>query len=255
MKIGICCDEPGHIPLVPAVGGDFAELHFGNTARQSEEDYARVGEALAKTGLQAEAMNCFIPGDFKLCTLESYGPLELFIRQGMARARALGTQIVVFGSSGARRLPEGWTKAEGWQKIAPFARLAGEIAAEYGVTIAIEPLKYGECTTVNTLREGLEFLQLAGHPNFRLLADAYHMAENGEDFADILAAGESLRHCHIAKPGDRGFPRPDDGFDYSPFFAALRRIGYQGRLSIEADDPIDLDRIRASVAYIKKLTA
>jgi sugar phosphate isomerase/epimerase len=33
------------------------------------------------------------------------------------------------------------------------------------------------------------------------------------------------------------FPLKWDEFDYAPFFANLRRIGYAGRISVEASSP------------------
>ena len=38
----------------------------------------------------------------------------------------------------------------------------------------------------------------------------------------------------MANPQGRVFPLTWDEFDYAPFFATLRAIGYSGRMSIEA---------------------
>jgi len=80
-------------------------------------------------------------------------------------------------------------------------------------------------------------MNLAAHPNVRLLADMFHMARNGEDMQDITLAGTDLRHCHIASPEGRMYPMPGDGGNdtYAAFFAALRAIDYAGRMTIEAD--------------------
>ncbi|MGN0743366.1 MAG: hypothetical protein ACI4L8_11975, partial [Candidatus Fimadaptatus sp.] len=66
-------------------------------------------------------------------------------------------------------------------------------------------------------------------------ADGFHMAEMGEGPQAIEDAGaELMRHCHIANPDGRTYPQPDDAWDYAPFFASLKRIGYTGGVSIEA---------------------
>jgi len=189
---------------------------------------------LEEHNLRCEALNSFIPGEFSLCSLGDDRALKEYLRQGFTRMKALGAGIVVFGSSGARKLPEGWPKPEGWRRLAPVLRMAGTLAARYGVTIAIEPLREAECNCVNTLREGLALMERTGHPRVRLLADMFHMGENGEDFDDILLAGGKLVHCHIGRPGARTWPMPGDGYDYAPFFSALREIGYDGRVSVEA---------------------
>jgi len=257
MKIGLC--GPAFAgALAKASGCDYLELNFTTVARQSEEDFTQTKQALAEGGLPCEVMNCFIPGDFKLVSPElDKSALEAYLAQGFSRAKELGVEIVVFGSAGARKLPEGMAKPAGWDILAPIYRLAGDCAAKVGIVIAIEPLSYHECNAVNTLRDGMALMKLAGHPNVRLLADMYHMGENGENMADILDVGADLRHCHIGKPDGRVFPMPGDGYDYKPFFNALRGINYVGRLSIEASPPNDdiQEDLPKCVALLREFSA
>jgi sugar phosphate isomerase/epimerase len=79
-------------------------------------------------------------------------------------------------------------------------------------------------------------------PNFQLMVDFYHLASEKEDPAIIIRAGAHIRHLHVANPQGRVFPRRWDEYDYAPFFATLRQIGYAGRISVEAstqDFPAD----------------
>jgi len=252
MRIGLCASAD-QAARAKAAGCDYIEPNFTTVARMSETEFAQAAAALEAAGLRAEAMNCFIPGDFKLFALEEGEALEAYIRAGMARAKALGTQIIVFGSGGARRLPEGVEKAEGVQKLARWFALAGELAAQAGLTVVVEPLRYGEDNAVNTLLEGLALMERVNLPGLRLLADMYHMGMNGEDYADILRAGADLRHSHIANPAGRKYPLPGDGYDYAPFFAALRGIGYAGRLSIEASPVNGPEDLPVCVEYLRSL--
>jgi len=71
-------------------------------------------------------------------------------------------------------------------------------------------------------------------PNFQLMVDFYHLASVKEDPAIILRARDHIRHLHMANPEGRIFPRTPTEYDYQPFFAALRTIGYSGRISVEA---------------------
>ena len=41
----------------------------------------------------------------------------------------------------------------------------------------------------------------------------------------------------MANPQGRVFPLKWDQFDYAPFFANMRKIGYAGRISVEASSP------------------
>ena len=252
MKIGVCVSAD-QAARAKAAGCDYIELNFTTVARLSEAEFAQTVAALEAAGLRAEAMNCFIPGDFKLYGLKDGAQLKQYIQKGMARARALGTEIVVFGSGRARRLPKGVEKPEGLQKLVPWFTLAGELAAEAGLTVVIEPLQYREDNAVNTLLEGLALMRQVDVPGLRLLADMYHMGCNSEDYADILQVGADLRHCHIANPAGRKYPLPGDGYGYGPFFSALRGINYAGRLSIEASPVNGPEDLPVCVAYLKQL--
>ena len=66
------------------------------------------------------------------------------------------------------------------------------------------------------------------------MIDFYHLASEGEDPAIVLRAREHIRHLHMANPQGRVFPLAWDEFDYAPFFANLRAIGYDQRISVEA---------------------
>ena len=252
MKIGFCASA-NEAARAKAAGCEYIELNFTTVARMSEEEFAAAAAALEAAGLQSEAMNCFIPGDFNLYTLEDGAALEAYMRAGMARAKALGTEVIVFGSAGARKLPAGVSKPDGVQKLLPWFKLAGELAAEAGLTIVIEPLNTGEDNAVNTLLEGIELMNQADLPGLRVLADMYHMGLNGEDYAGVPLAGADLRHTHIANPAGRKYPLPGDGYDYAPFFSALRQINYAGRLSIEASPVNGPEDLPVCVEYLRSL--
>ena len=79
-----------------------------------------------------------------------------------------------------------------------------------------------------------ELVNAVNDPNFQLMIDFYHLASEREDPAIVLTAREHLRHLHMANPQGRVFPLAWDEYDYAPFFASLRRIGYDKRISIEA---------------------
>lgn len=69
------------------------------------------------------------------------------------------------------------------------------------------------------------------------LCDYYHMYNENEPMSNIVAAGDWIRHAHISCADKaRSYPALNDGFDYGAFFTALRKIGYDDRLSLECFD-------------------
>jgi sugar phosphate isomerase/epimerase len=142
-------------------------------------------------------------------------------------------------------VPDGFPKEEAFKQLVAFGKRIVPEARAQGITVVIEPLRSQESNIINTAREGFELVKAVGDPNFELLIDFYHLASEKEDPAIILEAREHLRHLHVANPQGRVFPLTWDEFDYAPFFANLRRIGYVGRISIEAssrDIPTDAPR-------------
>ena len=74
------------------------------------------------------------------------------------------------------------------------------------------------------------------------MIDFYHLASEHEDPSIIQRASAHIRHLHMANPTGRVFPRKWEEFDYAPFFAALQKIGYDKRISVEASTPDFPDR-------------
>ena len=99
--------------------------------------------------------------------------------------------------------------------------------------MAVEPLRRQETNTINSAAEGLAWVQAVGHPNFQLMVDFYHLASEKEDPAILVKAKKEIRHIHIANPTGRVFPLSAEEYDYSGFFDNLRKIKYQGGISVE----------------------
>lgn len=233
MKFGICTDLM-NAPAAAAAGFDYVEGAMTAVATADDAAFERMAEAVAKSGLKTEAMNVMLPGTFRLTGEHAdLGPVRDYLARGYARAARLGACVQVFGSSGARNFPAGFPKERAMEQLAGFVRLAAEMAAPYGIRLAVEPLNPGECNIVNTVTEALSLADLAGLPSVGVLADWYHMAVQGEGGEGMLRAGARLLHCHIANPEGRRFPLPGDGADFSVFFGALKAIGYTGRVSVE----------------------
>ena len=253
MKLGVCCSAE-EAAWAKESGCEYIELNFTNVTDMDNQAFAAAKAAMEAAGMKSEAMNCFIPKRFPLMTLDDLGELEAYMYKGFGRAKEMGTEIVVFGSAGARVRPEGISKEEGIGVLAPIFALAGRVAKEHGMRIAIEPLSYTECNAVNTLRDGMALAKAANN-EVELLADMYHVARNEEDFDDILLAADILIHTHIARPEGRKYPMPGDGYDYAPFFAALKKVGYQGRLSVEASAPNGPKDLPVTIGYLRQIIA
>jgi sugar phosphate isomerase/epimerase len=142
--------------------------------------------------------------------------------------------MIVLGSGRTRTVADGFRRAQAREQFIDLCRRLGPLAQQYGVTVVVEPLNRGETNFVNSLAEGADIVEAVDHPNIRLLCDIFHMSREGEPASEITRYGHLIRHVHIAEKADRTAPGMV-GDDFTPYFAALKEIGYVGCISIEGN--------------------
>jgi D-psicose/D-tagatose/L-ribulose 3-epimerase len=234
VQIGYCIPLRS-IEAAKAAGFEYAELSTSEIAGLSDADFEQATARLRQVGLPVPVTNLFLPATLKVTGPEIDREQQMaYVKKAFDRLARLGTQIVVFGSGPARRVPDRFPKDRAFQQLVEFGRRIAPEARARGITIAIEPLRREETNIINSAAEGLTLVNAIGDPNFQLMVDFYHLASEKEDPAIIARAAEHIRHLHTANPEGRVFPRRWDEYDYAPFFAALRRIGYDKRVSVEA---------------------
>ena len=114
-----------------------------------------------------------------------------------------------------------------------FHRAAGEIARKHGITIAVEAINRFECYFVNTMTDLAAHLSAVGHPNISGMYDTFHAnIEEKDPIAAIAVIERHLSHVHISE-NDRGTPGRGH-IDFAAVFKALKHMGYDGWLTIEA---------------------
>ena len=234
VQVGVCTPLK-NIDAARTAGFEYLELGTSEIAALSDADYESALARIKELGLPVPVTNLFLPATLKVTGPEVDREEQIrYVRKAFARLSRLGTGIVVFGSGGARRVPEGFPKEEAFKQLVEFGRRIAREARTRNITIAVEPLRREETNIINSAAEGLGLVNAIDHPNFQLMIDFYHLASEREDPAIVLLAREHIRHLHMANPQGRVFPLSWNEFDYGPFFANLRRIGYDKRISVEA---------------------
>lgn len=255
MKLGICSPIE-RIDRIQELGFDYIELPVTSIAALSDSDFVQVEEKNKKSKIKCEAFNLLFPKEIRLVGDNvDRAAVTRYISAALKRVGILGGEVVVFGSGGARRCPEGWQRDEAWKQLIETCILLGNEAEKYGITIVIEPLNTGETNIINSVSEGLKLAQEVNHPNIRLLADFYHMRLENESMDSIIKSGAFLKHLHIANKTGRAYPLISEEDSYAEFFTALKEINYEGRLSIEGrtqqfdiDAPVSLKLLRDMAA-------
>ena len=251
--VGYCVGLKG-LEVAKAAGFDYVELGVTEIAALSDADFDIAVEHAKQVGIPTPNANLFLPGTIKLTGPTPTSPEEqmVYVKKAMARLNRLGVKILCFGSGGARRVPDGFSKEEAFQQLVAFGKRIAPEARANGITVVIEPLRRQESNIINTAAEGFELVKAINDPNFELLIDFYHLASEKEDPAIILQARDHIRHLHMANPQGRVFPLEWAEFDYAPFFANLRQIGYSGRISIEGSSKDIPAEAPKSIALLRR---
>lgn len=235
---GICIG-PDKAEKLKALGYDFIEGGVAGTLKPElpDAEYALEAAKIKACVLATQSCNGFIPGKFHLTGPETTHDAALdYAVKACQHADAAGVPHIVFGSGGARKVPEGFDHAKGKAQFIEFCQKLGDRIKDLKVTIVLEPLNKGETNLLNSVTEGIAYVDAIQRPRIQLLADFYHMMKENESPEAIRKAGARIRHCHIAELEGRKAPGTK-GEDLSGFFKALKDIGYAGGVSIEGGWP------------------
>ncbi len=125
---------------------------------------------------------------------------------------------------------------------------AAQSAAKVALTIALEPVSYGETDLINTLAQGAAMVQMVNHPALRLMGDTHHMFVCERDPARaIREVADCLVHMHFS---DSNRQPPGLGqMDIVSVVRALAEIGYQGSLSLSEMARVPDAETAARVAF------
>jgi len=234
IRIGYC-GPLKDMDAVKAAGFDYFEVRTSEVAALSDAGFEALAAKLQRIALPVPAAYWFVPAEVKLTGpgIDKKRQME-YLDKALARASRLGVRVIVFGSSGARQVPEGFPKAEAFAQLVDFGKRTGPVARARGITIAIEPQRRVESNIINTTSEALQWVEAVNDPNIQLMIDFYHFEVEKEDPAVIAKVKDHLAHLHMANPVNRVMPVDWAEYNYAPFFAALRGIGYNKLIGLEA---------------------
>ena len=162
VQIGYCTPVR-NAEAAKAAGFDYVELGTTEIATMSDADFERTADEIARLGLTVPVTNLFLPA-----TLKVTGPdvdrqqQAVYMKKAFDRLARLGTRLVVFGSGGARRVPDGFPRERAFDQLVDFGRRAAAEARAHGITIAVEPLRREETNIINSAAEGLALVRVIG---------------------------------------------------------------------------------------------
>jgi D-psicose/D-tagatose/L-ribulose 3-epimerase len=225
-----------HWPIIErlkATGYDGVEIPM---FEGEPEHYARLGARLRDAGLASTGIGV-MPGGGKSAV--SADPVERAGALGHIKwlidcTAALGGDLVAgpFHQPLGAFTGVGATAAEK-DRVVELHKAAAQYAAKGGIKLSVEPLNRFECYFLNTAVDAAELVKRVDEPNYGYLYDTFHFNIEENSLTDVIPATiEQINHVHISE-NNRGIPGAGH-IAFQPVFAALKKGGYDGWLTIEA---------------------
>ncbi len=228
-------------------GYDFAECSVGLLMSISDKDFEKIVEKK----IRIKIFNCFVLSEFKI--VDDTHEMWEYIEKAFYRMNKLSAKIIVFGSGGARRIPDGMLYNEGYEKLKKFIIRCNELAKKHDMILVIEPLNHNESNFVSTVKEAYSLAKELNLSNVKALADIFHMYVENEDFSILGETINGIYHTHINNPITRTCPTLEDNMYIENFAKELLNAGYSKTVTIESSFNDFTTEIKNAIIYLRKV--
>ncbi len=235
-------------------GAEFVEFSVGMVfPTEDETNFNKLKTAVISSPFgKVMAYNSFIPINIKITGNEANREkIDEYLATSIKRVSETGSKIIVFGSGRARTIPDGFSRFEAKKQIIEFLKMCNYYCRKYDVKIAIEPLNRTESNIINTVEEGLFYVNELNSEYIGVLCDCYHMWLENENPKIFEEAGRRLIHIHISN--SRRLPPVDEEEKFIPFFKALKDINYSGLISIEAGFKDLMQELPVAIKFVQEV--
>ena len=246
MKFGICV-KYSEIRSAAALGFDYIELPGGTTAAMSETEFKAHLAGIRQVGIECLGFNAAVPPEVSICGADfDRNRVKEYAKILFARGAELGVKNVGVGSPRSRADIRVFSEGEAWKQAREFMVLMCEQAAQYSVSVLWETLSSVETSFGISMEKGLNAIVLpliaGGIENTGMLADIYHMNNNGETADTLSSCLPYIRHSHIEGNSRQSRGYPDEAMLCKAGDILSLLYSKNSNLSIEAfDGSIDTD--------------
>lgn len=224
--------RPERMKVVAAQG--FKAYSFWNTTEQEQDAMLKVQE---ETGLRCASITG--PGNSGSSTgLTKPGMEKVYLDDITARvkmaARFGGPQPIIF--VGQVQPDVAWEQQR--SQIVSGLKKAGDIAAEWGITLVVEPLSRSPGQTrmaLDTAAVAFPAIEETSHPHVKICFDMYHLQLMEGNITNNLRQGLAKGLLGLVQIGEvPGRKEPGTGeIDYAYMMRVLREQNYKGYLDTE----------------------
>nr|WP_246335617.1 TIM barrel protein [Microcella alkalica] len=209
---------------------------FADPLAVSEKERGRYQKFWADHGISIVAFQSMLFGREGLQLFGEPGSRRELIetlRGFIDLAGSMGVHRLVFGSPKNRVRPPHMSEREAFTIAVDAFSVLGESAFRSGTVLCIEPNPPAyECNFVVNAAQARRLVGAVQSQGFGLHLDAAGLTLAGDDLAaEVVASGDAIQHFHISAP--QLGPISAAGVDHRGAARSLKRVGYEGCVSIE----------------------
>lgn len=151
------------------------------------------------------------------------------------------------------RLATEFERQAEWERSVANLRNIADMASACGIQLGLEPLNRFETDMVNTTKDAVRLIEDVDRPALGVSLDSFHMNIEEVDFCEaVVTAGSRLFHMQVSD-SHRGVPGEGNS-DWQGLKEGLKRIDYQGKISIESFSP-DASSLAEAVCIWRRFAA
>ncbi len=143
--------------------------------------------------------------------------------------------VMIFGSPLQRCTTGGSTREEATKRFVDGLASVAPHAEQRGVGILVEALPANQTDVVGSLDEAARIVAQVASPAILTMFDTHNAVDETEPHSVLVERHfDIIRHVHVNET-DGGHCGTGD-YDFAPVLATLKRLNYQGWISLEAFD-------------------
>lgn len=175
--------------------------------------------------------------------------VSLFKEQ-IDKAQLIGANSIALGFIRGG-IGEGDTYEACMARLTESLNEVGPYAEERGITIGLEPINRYELNFLNRVDETADYIRENGFKGVGALIDTFHMNIEDVSFTDSIRSARGLI-SNVHAPSSHRRAAGTGHLNYEEIFGALKAIGYDGYITLEAfAEPDAMTCAKISLDYYK----
>jgi sugar phosphate isomerase/epimerase len=162
-----------------------------------------------------------------------------YVKKAVRCAADFGCKTIAWSDGRARLFPLEGDTSGAKQQVLEFLAMLCDVSGRYGISVLVEPLGPRRTNFLNRMQDVAEFIPLLGKDNLSSMISLRELAEIDLKESELQTYSHLIALVQMENPlaglEARESPRADDGYDYLPFLKTLRRIGYDGTITLPQD--------------------